>query len=155
MYKIVRNFLRGGKRTIESGLTLEEAQAHCKSPESSWKTATSYRARKRTQDRGPWFDGYTENGDMQDIEYNNEPLFTHDCECCKFLGSYQLVDLYFHPGNGVLKTVIARYSCDGSDYVSGIHSALSMEKDLDHKNHPLLEALRRARKLGYIQEIEE
>ena len=57
-YKIVRMFFKGGKRTIESGLTLEEAQAHCKDPETSSKTATKYAARKRTEQRGPWFDGY-------------------------------------------------------------------------------------------------
>lgn len=60
MYKIVRMFFRGGNRTIATGLTLEEAQAHCKSLESSSKTATSYEARKRTEDRGEWFDGYEE-----------------------------------------------------------------------------------------------
>lgn len=45
-------------RTIKSGLTLEEAQAHCNDPETSSSTATSSRARKRTEQRGPWFDGY-------------------------------------------------------------------------------------------------
>ncbi len=57
-YRIVRMFFKGGKRTIEKGLTLEEAQTHCKDPESSSKTATSSVARKRTRERGPWFDGY-------------------------------------------------------------------------------------------------
>lgn len=68
MYKIVRSFLgpvRNGShqsthRTITTGLSLEEAQAHCRDPESSWKTATSATARRRTRDRGPWFDGYEE-----------------------------------------------------------------------------------------------
>lgn len=58
MYKIVRSFMRGGKRTIKSGLTLEEAQAHCKNPETSYKTCTSSRMRRLTEARGPWFDGY-------------------------------------------------------------------------------------------------
>jgi hypothetical protein len=35
MYKIVRMYFKGGRRTIKSGLTLEEAQAHCKDPETS------------------------------------------------------------------------------------------------------------------------
>ncbi len=57
-YKVVRMFFKGGKRTIQTGLTLEEAQAHCKDPETSSSTATSYVARKRTKERGAWFDGY-------------------------------------------------------------------------------------------------
>lgn len=71
MYKIVRlyqrpivNTYRGGggytRRTIKSGLTLEQAQAHCSDPETSSSTATSAKARKRTRERGPWFDSYQE-----------------------------------------------------------------------------------------------
>lgn len=59
-YKIVRGYFRGGRRTIKTGLTLEEAQAHCSNPETSSRTATSAAARRRTAERGPWFDGYTE-----------------------------------------------------------------------------------------------
>lgn len=58
MYKIVRIYFRGGRRTVRRGLTLEQAQAHCRDPETSSKTCTQYRARKRTEQRGPWFDGY-------------------------------------------------------------------------------------------------
>lgn len=66
MYKIVRNFQRdtpsnhGRNRTIKTGLTLEEAQAHCRDPETSSSTATSPKERKRTERFGPWFDGYEE-----------------------------------------------------------------------------------------------
>ena len=61
MYKIIRHFFKdSSKRTIKSGLTLQEAQAHCKDPETSSRTATSAAARKRTRERGPWFDGYEE-----------------------------------------------------------------------------------------------
>lgn len=61
MYKIVRYFYRDGrKRTVKSGLTLAEARAHCKDPESSSRTATSARARRYTAMHGQWFDGYTE-----------------------------------------------------------------------------------------------
>ena len=59
-YKIVRGYFNGGRRTIKRGLTLEEAQAHCRNPETSSRTATSAAARRRTAERGPWFDGYTE-----------------------------------------------------------------------------------------------
>lgn len=59
-YKIVRHYMRGDKRTITTGLTLEQAQAHCQDPETSSTTATGAKARKRLAERGPWFDGYTE-----------------------------------------------------------------------------------------------
>lgn len=57
-YKIVRMYQRGGKRTIETGLTLEEAQEHCRDPETSSKTCTKAANVRRTAQRGPWFDGY-------------------------------------------------------------------------------------------------
>jgi hypothetical protein len=57
-YKIVRVFQRGSKRVIERGLTLEQAQAHCNDPETSWDTAKRAKARRRTVERGPWFDCY-------------------------------------------------------------------------------------------------
>ena len=60
MYKIVRSFYKGGKRVIETGLTLEEAQAHCQDPQTSSRTATSAKARRYTAAHGPWFDGYEE-----------------------------------------------------------------------------------------------
>jgi hypothetical protein len=56
MYKIVRMYFRGGKRTIERGLTLEEAKAHCADPQTSSKTAVGKNAYTRRV--GPWFDGY-------------------------------------------------------------------------------------------------
>ena len=61
MYKIVRHYFKDSThRTIKTGLTLKEAQAHCHDPETSSRTATSPQARKRLQQRGPWFDGYEE-----------------------------------------------------------------------------------------------
>lgn len=57
-YKIVRMYQRGGKRTIETGLTLEEAQAHCRDPETSSSTCRKRSNKMRTNSRGPWFDGY-------------------------------------------------------------------------------------------------
>ena len=61
-YKIVRSYFnsRWPKRTIETGLTLEEAQAHCRDPETSSRTCKRARNVRRTVERGPWFDGYTE-----------------------------------------------------------------------------------------------
>ena len=62
-YKIVRNYFNSDKwprRTIETGLTLEEAQEHCQDPETSSSTCQLARNVRRTEERGPWFDGYTE-----------------------------------------------------------------------------------------------
>ena len=61
-YKIIRFYFNSNisTRTIKTGLTLEESQAYCSSPESSSKTATKPAARARTRNLGPWFDGYTE-----------------------------------------------------------------------------------------------
>lgn len=59
MYKIVRFYFKNNKRTtVESGVTLEYAQAHCSSPESSWDTCTTKTNRARTRKHGQWFDGY-------------------------------------------------------------------------------------------------
>lgn len=59
MYKIIRFYMnKDGNRLIKSGLTLEEAQAHCRNPESSSSTCTSPTGKARTRRLGPWFDGY-------------------------------------------------------------------------------------------------
>ena len=57
-YKIVRHYFRNGNRVIARGLTLEEAQEHCRDPETSSKTATKSANVARTRRLGPWFDGY-------------------------------------------------------------------------------------------------
>jgi len=61
-YKIVRFFQNDsdGRKTIETGLTLEEAQAHCEDRESSSRTCAKASGLARTAAHGPWFDGYTE-----------------------------------------------------------------------------------------------
>ena len=62
MYKIIRHYLQGPtlRRTIRTGLTLAEARAHCADPETSSTTCTGAVGRRRTRERGPWFDSYTE-----------------------------------------------------------------------------------------------
>ncbi len=62
MYKIVRMFYDRDKRsrTIKTGLTLEQAQAHCQDPETSSRTATSAKAKRYTRTHGAWFDAYEE-----------------------------------------------------------------------------------------------
>jgi hypothetical protein len=61
-YKIVR-FFRDDEvmngTVVKTGLSLKEAQAHCKDPETSSGTATSVEAKMRTDKYGPWFEGYT------------------------------------------------------------------------------------------------
>jgi hypothetical protein len=61
-YKIVRMYFGGdpSRRTIATGLTLEQAQAHCGDPETSSRTCTKSAGKKRTRHFGPWFDGYEE-----------------------------------------------------------------------------------------------
>jgi len=59
-YKIIRMYFEGGSRVIKKGLTLEQAQAHCRDPETSSRTCKKAGNVARTQSKGPWFDGYEE-----------------------------------------------------------------------------------------------
>jgi hypothetical protein len=62
MYRVVRFYREAHirRRVIETGLTLAEAQAHCKDPETSSSTCTKAAGRRRTRRMGAWFDGYEE-----------------------------------------------------------------------------------------------
>jgi len=63
-YKIVRHFFNETwpNKTIQKGLTLEEAQAWCNNPETSSNTCTNPEGMKRTELFGAWYDGfYREN----------------------------------------------------------------------------------------------
>ncbi len=57
-YKIVRIFERGGRETLQTGLTLAEAKEHCNDPETSSATATDPEAVKLTEEKGKWFDAW-------------------------------------------------------------------------------------------------
>jgi hypothetical protein len=59
-YKIVRHYGSDRTRIIKRRLTLEQAQEHCRDPETSSSTCTSAEGKRRTKRLGPWFDGYTE-----------------------------------------------------------------------------------------------
>lgn len=60
-YKVVRLYFSERRpRTMARGMTLEEAQAWCRDPETSSKTATSAKARRHTAAYGQWFDGYVQ-----------------------------------------------------------------------------------------------
>jgi hypothetical protein len=59
VYKILRFYkCSGRRRVIKRGLSLEEAQAHCRNPQTSSRTAKGLDAYTRRV--GPWFDGYEE-----------------------------------------------------------------------------------------------
>ena len=62
MYKVIRfYFTRPGRHTtVATGLTLEEAQEHCKNPETSSLTCKLPANVRRTRTHGQWFDGYEE-----------------------------------------------------------------------------------------------
>jgi hypothetical protein len=60
-YKVIRMFRDSSKRmVIKTGLTLEEAQEHCRDPETSSSTAKGFVELALTKNFGPWFDGYEE-----------------------------------------------------------------------------------------------
>lgn len=61
-YRIVRFFQKGEpqRRGLPTGLSLDEAQEHCKDPETSSRTCTKREGVKRTEERGAWFEGYEE-----------------------------------------------------------------------------------------------
>lgn len=48
------------------------------------------------------------------------PHYTHDCDNCTFLGNNGRADLYYCTQSGTRVTLIARYSSEGSDYISGL-----------------------------------
>jgi len=59
-YRIVRFYKDrpAQRRGPPSGLTLEQAQEHCKDLNTSSSTAWKTSAINRTKRYGPWFDGY-------------------------------------------------------------------------------------------------
>lgn len=61
-YKVVRFFADDEvpAQVVAVRLSLDEAQSHCKNPQSSSATADGKTARERTAKFGAWFDGYEE-----------------------------------------------------------------------------------------------
>ena len=57
-YRLVRCYFNGDKIDLDSGLTLDEAQAWCNDPETSSRTCEGAEAKRRSLERGPWFDAY-------------------------------------------------------------------------------------------------
>lgn len=62
MYKIIRVFADDDipQEVVATGLTLNQAQAHCLGLQSSSNTCTSPEGAARTEEFGPWFDGWTD-----------------------------------------------------------------------------------------------
>lgn len=60
---------------------------------------------------------------MTDARGKPVPRYTHDCEKCEYLGTYNDHDLYHCNKMGRLPTVIARRSSEPSDYLSGMSIA--------------------------------
>lgn len=58
MYSVTRIYSEGRASLLKTGLTLEEAQAHCADPETSSRTCTGDVLREHTERNGPWFDSY-------------------------------------------------------------------------------------------------
>ena len=48
--------------------------------------------------------------------------YKHDCEACVPLGEHDYADLYYCDQHGI-PTLIARYSDEGYDYISGLEFA--------------------------------
>ena len=61
-YKIIRFFENSSveRMIIKTGLSLEEAQEHCRSKETSSTTAQGLVETTLTRNFGRWFDGYEE-----------------------------------------------------------------------------------------------
>ena len=61
-YKVIRMFANTdlSSKVVKRHLTLEQAQAWCKDPETSSRTCTSKKAKNLTARCGAWFDGYSE-----------------------------------------------------------------------------------------------
>lgn len=61
-YRIVRGYRdhEEKREVVRRGLSLEEAQAHCRDPETSSSTCSDPKNIRRTETYGPWFDGYEE-----------------------------------------------------------------------------------------------
>jgi hypothetical protein len=52
---------------------------------------------------------------------NDKPRYEHTCSNCHFLGQMGKYDLYVCPLGKVADTLVARFSSDGPDYMSGLY----------------------------------
>lgn len=61
-YNIIRMFKNAPTRVLQRDVSLEQAQTHCKDPQTSYTTATGPEAVALTDEHGMWFDGYEKAG---------------------------------------------------------------------------------------------
>ena len=85
--------------------------------------------------------------------------FIHPCNSCIFLGQYKKADLYVCvKGDKTIDTVIARFSSDPPNYLSGLIFAYAYGEDLTIKEDSdmryTFEAFRRAIGCGYRPTVE-
>lgn len=88
-YQIIRFYqdLSIDNQVIKTGLSLEEAQSYCKSPEVSSSTCSTMEGIRRTEQCGAWFEGYQEEEgsefDCEDCEMFEGDFCNEcgDCEC--------------------------------------------------------------------------
>jgi hypothetical protein len=80
---------------------------------------------------------------------NKQPQYQHDCKSCIFLGRHHRYDLYYHPGETVSETVIARFGNAGPDYMSGLCFATV------NGSEPLYQAKLMAIKQGHLKSNEK
>lgn len=63
-YRVVRFFQNpeapSHRKVVKRGLSRAEAQEHCRDPETSSRTCKLSENRHRTDQWGPWFDGWEE-----------------------------------------------------------------------------------------------
>lgn len=60
---------------------------------------------------------------MSTLPTDPAPKYTHDCDKCVYLGVGDGADLYYCSQRIGFPTVIARYSSEESDYISGMAMA--------------------------------
>jgi hypothetical protein len=80
---------------------------------------------------------------------------THDCDKCIFLEEFKtdekVYDLYFCGNGGPGPTVIARFSSEGKDYLSGLQIAKAFKTR--EPNYPLVVALKLAKEKGLLKDL--
>jgi len=78
-YRIIRFYFRQDipTRVIKQGVTLEEARAHCRDPETRSRTATSEEARAHTDEFGAWFDA--RESEQEEEEDEDDRGTIHQC----------------------------------------------------------------------------
>jgi len=79
-------------------------------------------------------------------EYQDSPVWEHNCNECIFLGLYLSHDLYYCK-TGSDPTLITRWGDEGPEYTSGMQFGV---QDKDNLDSPIGEAYRRAIEKGLI-----